>query len=138
VKVLSIRQPWAWLIVNGYKDIENRTWYTSYRGRFLVHASRNMTRNEWDSANLFVREFAPDVADKMPNPQMFGSGLSGGMLDGSGLGGIVGEATILNCVQGFPSEWFCGPYGFVLTDARTLPFLPCRGHLGFTEVEEGS
>jgi len=22
---LSIRQPWAWLIVHGWKDIENRT-----------------------------------------------------------------------------------------------------------------
>ena len=26
MKALSIRQPWAWLIVNGYKDVENRTW----------------------------------------------------------------------------------------------------------------
>lgn len=34
---LSIRQPWAWLIVNGFKDIENRDWATPFRGRFLVH-----------------------------------------------------------------------------------------------------
>ena len=26
MRVISIRQPWAWLIVNGYKDVENRTW----------------------------------------------------------------------------------------------------------------
>lgn len=31
--ILSIRQPWAWLIVNGYKDIENRTWPTHFRGK---------------------------------------------------------------------------------------------------------
>jgi hypothetical protein len=30
---LSVRQPWAWLIVNGYKDVENRSWTTHYRGR---------------------------------------------------------------------------------------------------------
>ena len=40
MKALSIKQPWAWLIVNGYKDIENRTWKTNYRGTFLVHASK--------------------------------------------------------------------------------------------------
>lgn len=39
MRVLSIRQPWAWLIVSGYKDIENRTWYTPYRGEIAVHAS---------------------------------------------------------------------------------------------------
>ena len=39
VKIISVRQPWAWLIVAGHKDIENRTWRTSYRGRLLIHAS---------------------------------------------------------------------------------------------------
>lgn len=39
MRVLSVRQPWAALIVAGWKDIENRTWQTSYRGRIAVHAS---------------------------------------------------------------------------------------------------
>jgi hypothetical protein len=39
VKILSIRQPWAYLITQGYKNIENRGWPTNYRGQFLVHAS---------------------------------------------------------------------------------------------------
>ena len=30
MKVLVVRQPWAWLIVNGFKDIENRSWNTRY------------------------------------------------------------------------------------------------------------
>mgnify|MGYP003365171071 CR=1 FL=1 len=33
------------------------------------------------------------------------------------------------------SQWFCGPYGFVLRHARPLPFRPCRGKLGFFEPE---
>lgn len=37
MKALSIQQPWAWLIVNGYKDVENRDWNTKFRGRFYVH-----------------------------------------------------------------------------------------------------
>jgi len=36
---LSVRQPWAWLIVNGHKDVENRTWSTQHRGDILIHAS---------------------------------------------------------------------------------------------------
>jgi hypothetical protein len=32
MKTLSVRQPYAWLIVAGFKPIENRTWRTTYRG----------------------------------------------------------------------------------------------------------
>jgi len=39
VKILSIRQPWAYLITRSSKDIENRSWPTKYRGPFLIHAS---------------------------------------------------------------------------------------------------
>jgi hypothetical protein len=41
VKALSIRQPWASLIVSGHKTIETRTWPTPYRGDLLICAARN-------------------------------------------------------------------------------------------------
>lgn len=44
MKILSVRQPWAHLIVHGSKNIENRSWPTRYRGPFLVHASLNIDR----------------------------------------------------------------------------------------------
>ncbi len=31
-RALSLKQPWAWLVVKGYKDIENRSWSTNHRG----------------------------------------------------------------------------------------------------------
>jgi hypothetical protein len=40
MKALSIRQPWAWLIITGHKDVENRSWTTTYRGPLLIHAAR--------------------------------------------------------------------------------------------------
>lgn len=132
---LSVRQPWAWLIVNGYKTVENRTWHTSFRGRFLVHAAKTMTRSEWYRAACFVRKFDPLLVVKMPNPEMFGSGLSGGMLGGAGLGGIVGEATLHDCVSSYDSPWFEGPYGFALKNAQALPFVLVRGRLGFFTYE---
>ena len=39
MKAITIKQPWASLIVHGIKDIENRTWRTNYRGRVLIHAA---------------------------------------------------------------------------------------------------
>ena len=38
MKVLTIREPWASLIVNGYKEYEFRSWKTNYRGKILIHA----------------------------------------------------------------------------------------------------
>lgn len=39
MKALSIKQPWAWLIANGYKSIETRTWATEHRGELLIVSS---------------------------------------------------------------------------------------------------
>lgn len=40
IRVLSIRQQWAGLIMSGQKIVENRSWSTKYRGRIFIHASR--------------------------------------------------------------------------------------------------
>jgi hypothetical protein len=42
MKALSVRQPWASLIVLGIKDVENRTWRTNYRGPLAIHASQRV------------------------------------------------------------------------------------------------
>ena len=39
VKVLSVKNPYAYLIIQGGKDVENRTWTTDYRGRLYIHVS---------------------------------------------------------------------------------------------------
>ena len=46
IKVLSVRQPWAWLICAGFKDVENRSWKTSYQGRLYIHAGKSF---DWDA-----------------------------------------------------------------------------------------
>jgi hypothetical protein len=43
MKALSIMQPWAWLIVNGHKAIENRNWRCHYRGPVLIMPARSST-----------------------------------------------------------------------------------------------
>ncbi len=48
MKVLTIRNPWASLIVNGYKKYEFRSWKTSYRGKILIHSSKAIEKSELD------------------------------------------------------------------------------------------
>ena len=106
---LSIKQPWAWLIVAGHKDVENRTWFTNYRGPVLIHAGKRFDFDpfqQWDW---------PEIE----RPATFD------------LGGIVGQADIIDCCRDCLSEWFGGPYGFRLDNMRPLPFRPCAGKLGF-------
>ncbi len=110
MKALSIRQPWAWLIAHGYKDIENREWRTGFRGRFLIHAGLQVDR----MAYTVFRDFydLPEI-DDLPT------------------GGIVGSADLKECVDQHPSPWFEGPFGFVLDGAESCGLIPCRGQLYF-------
>lgn len=119
---ISIRQPWAWLILHACKDVENRTWPTKVRGRVLIHASKGMTRAEYFDACDFYHSIEPFDPVVIPN---FGE-LS--------RGGIVGAMNITDCVTESKSSWFFGPYGFVISSAMTLPFAPCKGSLGFFKV----
>lgn len=50
MKVLSLLQPWATLVVIGAKKIETRSWRTNYRGPVLIHASKKMTKEQKDLA----------------------------------------------------------------------------------------
>jgi hypothetical protein len=120
---LSIRQPWAWLILNAGKDIENRSWPTRYRGRILVHAGKGMTRDEYEDAEFFAGLCTREECSVPPFDQL-------------ARGGIVGSVEIVDCVKSSASRWFVGEYGFVLRDPVVLPFRPYRGELGFFEVRD--
>ena len=44
MKVLTIREPWVSLIINGYKKYEFRSWKTNYRGKILIHTSQKIEK----------------------------------------------------------------------------------------------
>jgi hypothetical protein len=108
LKILSIRQPWAHLVTQGSKNIENRVWPTHYRGPFLIHASLTINR-------MACRKH----------------GLTPGDME---TGGVVGMAEIVDCVTDHRSRWFEGPYGFVLRNRRPLPFVKWTGSLGLRDA----
>ena len=45
MKALTIKEPWASLIINGYKEYEFRSWKTNYRGKILIHAGMSMDKD---------------------------------------------------------------------------------------------
>lgn len=121
IRALSVRQPWAWLIANRWKDIENRTWPTKFRGRFLIHAGQT-----FDHEGLrWVRAHFPHI----PLPSTFD------------LGGIVGVAKLVDCfapgsdAARNASGWYMGQYGFVVAEAESLPFHRLKGRLQFFKVK---
>lgn len=94
MKAITIKQPWAQLIVEGIKDIENRTWKTNFRGRVLIHAGAS-------------NDFHANVAKIESNPKQF---LLYKKLweDGRTFlhsGRIIGSAEIVDCVINHPSIW---------------------------------
>lgn len=52
ITVLSVRQPWAWLLCEGLKNVENRNWRTNYRGELYIHAGKSF---DWDAFRWLSR-----------------------------------------------------------------------------------
>ena len=44
MKVITIKQPFATLIIEGLKEYEFRTWKTNYRGELLIHAGKGINQ----------------------------------------------------------------------------------------------
>ncbi len=116
MKALSILQPWPWGIFNLGKDVENRSWRTHFRGRFLIHTGKGFDDDGF--------EYLIDEGFRVPDPAKLPRG------------GLVGSAVIRDCVQASDSRWFFGPYGFVLQGAKEMPFIPWRGERGFFDVPD--
>ncbi len=122
MKALSIRQPWAWLILHAGKDIENRNWQPRnpalrFRGSCLVHAGIAV-QPIGDELRAWVRAT---------------SGIDLPRSDELQRGGIIGQVDVIDVVRQSSSPWFEGPCGLVLTNAKPLPFVACLGRLGFFE-----
>lgn len=124
MKALSIRQPWAWLIINGNKDVENRSWSTEFRGQVLIHAGKEIDR---EAHAALMRAIHPVTGRPTKLSLMYPPALGRDIETG----GIVGIAEIHGCVTSSDSEWFAGPFGFLMRHRKPLPFQRCPGMLGF-------
>ncbi|MEK6879293.1 MAG: ASCH domain-containing protein [Nanoarchaeota archaeon] len=115
MKALSIKQPYVELILQGRKTIEIRKWNTNFRGKFLVHASKNPDEEA-------MKKFSFHELDT---------------------GCIVGKAELIDVKQYKNEPEFLkdkdkhladfkfGNHGFVLKNAERIKPIPCKGKLNF-------
>lgn len=60
MKALTVKQPWAALIISGVKNVENRSWATAHRGELAIHSSlKPAPEEEWGRAEHLCRQQAP-------------------------------------------------------------------------------
>lgn len=80
MKVLTIKQPWATLIIQGNKKFEFRSWQTHYRGELLIHAGKSIDKEAMKRLEKYLPENIP-------------------------LGKIIGKVNLTNCIKTSP-EFF--------------------------------
>lgn len=144
MKVLSVRQPFAWLLANGYQDVENRNHPWDYVGPVLIHAGKEMDRQYTDpqrngrqALEFLLFNSGPSAPFQTP---WYDWATMGRNWDWPPLpaddqferGGIVGIAYMDRCESWKRQPrllWRVGPYCYVMKYALPLPFTPCKGHL---------
>ncbi|MBY0228782.1 MAG: ASCH domain-containing protein [Gemmataceae bacterium] len=129
VRALSLKQPWAALVVAGRKTIEVRRWPVSHRGPLAIHAAK-------------IDDTRPQAWARIDD------GLAGlARLRG----GVIGLATLADCRAYSDPEAFAadgalhlndpawwepeGLFGFVLQGARAVPFVRAVGNVRLFTVE---
>lgn len=117
-KGITIRQPWAWAILEAGKDCENRSRRMAAPGWYYVHTSATCTAKEFLEAWGFIVERVPS-APRIPNR------------DALPLGSILGIMQITGWTPDSASPWFMGPMAAEIGKTFTLPSpIPCKGSQG--------
>jgi len=139
MKIMTVRQPWAWSIMNQNKDVENRNQNIvgSYRGPVLVHAAKII---DPDSFRLFY-DTAPvkNISEtKLLDQMIFGSII--GLIDINQVHKVSADTgeCLTECSETYCSDWALSSAKFhlELSNPRSLIPIPYRGFLGITDVKD--
>lgn len=126
MKVLTIKQPWATLIMKGYKRFEFRSWQTKYRGDLLIHARKGIDKEAMKRLSKYLPKELP-------------------------VGKILGKVTLVDCVKISPEfkemllrenediytdSSFKENYGWQLEDVHVFNEpIDAKGHLSLWEYD---
>jgi hypothetical protein len=154
VKVLSVKNPWAYFLIfgswAGIKDVENRSKKTNYRGPLLIHASKNPAIEYLQiSGMVFMKDDSKIHLDgKIHLGISESSWATGGMNENCRYfslhelnefertkGLIIGMVELVDCVENSESKWAeTGLYHWIMKNPRPLVKpIPARGSLGLWE-----
>lgn len=126
MKVLTIKQPWATLIMQGDKRFEFRSWQTKYRGELLIHAGKGIDKEAMKRLKKYIPEDMP-------------------------LGKILGKVKLVDCIRMSPEfkemllkenneiyikSSFQENYGWQVTDVEVFDVpIEAKGHLSLWEFD---
>jgi hypothetical protein len=115
MKAISLKQPYASWVADGFKTIETRTWRTKYRGPLLICSSKT-----------FDEDFDP-------NDSAFGDGLPLGM--------ALAIVNLVNCRPMTEKDenlahcdFYEGAVAWILSDIKKIAPFPVKGQLSIFEV----
>ncbi len=140
MKALSVRSPYAWFLVHGrvhqcdgrvtgWKDVENRGWYCSYRGRVWIHVGSTIGDKSdfYACRRMLVTELGETKADIVWQQ----------MMADQVLGALTGQVDSVACMKEHPSVWAMAGQNKILVSrpsALKTP-IPYKGRLGLFEVD---
>lgn len=126
MKVLTIKQPWATLIMQGNKRFEFRSWKTNFRGEFLIHAGKGIDKEAMERLKKYLPEEIPT-------------------------GKILGKVTLTDCIAMnddlaemldkenndiYTSHSFSNNYAFKLENVQVFDTpIEAKGQLGFWNID---
>ncbi len=131
LKCLSVRPAWAWMIIflqaKRWKDVENRSWSTKHRGPLLIHASRGLTREEFDDACLLALSAGYASRAQLPSLENIEK-IRGTLIGAVNLRGVAEPG---KSVSPWHSE---AEYGWQLADRVAFEPRPLAGKLSLFNV----
>lgn len=149
-RAISLKQPWAWAVFNAGKNIENRTWWTEYRGPIWIASSAQVTRTDYQVASHIIERISgvrpPDSRDVVYGAILGRATVSDCILPG---GHVATSRPAKNWPAGTakppesggphplqPAKWhFPEQFGYVLDDLHALATpVPCKGLQRFWRV----
>lgn len=123
MKALTVKQPWAWAIIYGGKDIENRKQRTNYRGELFIHAGKGEDPEAYSFPPL-------NAVISKDNPALR-------------RGEVLGAVAIIGCHHSETCGNSCsvwaenGYWHWELADPRAIPRpYPAQGKLGLRNLEQ--
>jgi len=123
MKAITVRQPWAWGIAWAGKPIENRSWFTNYRGELAIHAASTFSRREYEWARTF----------------MLGLGIetpAAGALDTGRVVAVTRLVDVRKTTSDLAQWETAGGYAFILENTKPIQPFACRGQQGLWSIPD--
>ena len=138
ITVLSVRHPWAWLICEGLKDVENRNWKTNYRGTLYIHAGKSF---DWDALWWLAQTMTTHAAG-LKSVEHFGIRFGKSERESvitqhqNEFGAIVGRVDLIDCGRS-QSVWAQPEvkYHWTVRNVQHIVPIPMRGQLGLFRIQ---